>query len=308
MTPNSDDMLQHLLHLFGDQQQGRVELAWRCARRGTLCEAQSYDLGCLEDLVMVACSHNEIEGQNVYIGAALRKPDSAPFGRATDADFYAAPANWCDLDEPGACARVRELCGNTPATLAVMTGRKPHPRAQLYWKREEPITNADTLRCVNSNIAAKLGSDPSVVNPSRVLRLAGSIAWPTKPGREIEMTQLMTFDDRPASYVEGEIEKQFPQAHTDSATQTPISLFLKQSSPPERWIEMLRGGAGEGARNQTMTAFAGHLLRHDINADVAEQILHLANAGCCKPPLDAGEVQTLFDSVCRLELTRRGAA
>ncbi len=140
------------------------------------------------------------------------------------------------------------------------------------------------------------------------MRLAGSIAWPTKEGREIEMTRLTTFDDRPAAYVTGEIEKQFPQAQTDSPIQTTLSAYLKQSSPPERWIEMLREGVEDGNRNCTLTAFAGHLLRHDINADVAQQLLHLANTGCCRPPLDAAEVQTLFDSVCRMELNRRGAA
>ena len=154
----------------------------------------------------------------------------------------------------------------------------------------------------------KLSGDPVVVNPGRVMRLAGSIAWPTKEGREIEMTRLMTFDDRPAAYVEGQIEKQFPQAQADSATTTPLSAYLKQSSPPERWIEMLREGVEDGGRDCALTAFAGHLVRHDINADVAELIMHLTNTNCCKPPLDAHDVQRLFDSVCKMELRRRGAA
>ena len=60
-------------------------------------------------------------------------------------------------------------------------------------------------------MAVALGGDPSVVNPGRVMRLAGSIAWPTKPGREVELTELVTFNDnRPRCYVDGQFDKAFP--------------------------------------------------------------------------------------------------
>ena len=41
-------------------------------------------------------------------------------------------------------------------------------------------------------------------NPSRVLRLGGSIAWPAKPGRVLERTEFHLFNDgRPKVYVDG---------------------------------------------------------------------------------------------------------
>jgi hypothetical protein len=49
------------------------------------------------------------------------------------------------------------------------------------------------------------------VNPSRVLRLGGSIAWPAKPGRVLERTEFHLFDDgRPKVYVDGQLARAFP--------------------------------------------------------------------------------------------------
>jgi hypothetical protein len=55
-------------------------------------------------------------------------------------------------------------------------------------------------------LAAALGADPSPVNPSRVMRLAGSVAWPKahKPGRIAEMVTLDTVRAGAASLAEAE--------------------------------------------------------------------------------------------------------
>jgi hypothetical protein len=43
-------------------------------------------------------------------------------------------------------------------------------------------------REINCRIHALAGGDPAVVNPSTLLRLPGSIAWPWKAGRKPELT------------------------------------------------------------------------------------------------------------------------
>ncbi len=149
-------MQMFLDHLFGDVTEGRVELAWTDAGDGKLRHARTFSLDNLEALVEEAAKENAVEGQNVYIGAALRKPDTPPFGRCKDEDFFAASAVWCDLDDGAAVAGAKQKYNGAPPTMAVITGKKPRPRAQLWWKHETLCADAEKLRERNAAVAMAL--------------------------------------------------------------------------------------------------------------------------------------------------------
>ena len=91
LEPNTAQMLAHLEHLFGGYldgaQDGLVEICWRDARSGALSRAQLFKTDELEEAAAKAAEVNRIPGQNVYVGYALRKPDTCPFARASDDDF-----------------------------------------------------------------------------------------------------------------------------------------------------------------------------------------------------------------------------
>ncbi len=307
MTPNPEIMDRFLSHLFGNELRGLVELAWRDSQDGKLRHALMFHLDDLDSLVAKAVEVNSEEGANAYVGAAIRHPNTAPFARASDDDFLCAPAYWADLDDGEAVKAARAKCGRAPANIGVITGRTPHPRAQLYWRCEEAITDAKELRETNAAIARALGGDPAVVNPGRIMRLPGSVAWPVKAGRVAELVELATWTDRPPAYVEGEVASAFPLDASALNTPTVQDIFGK-SSPPGRWVEMLKNGAAEGERNTTAVALAGHLLRRDVQVDVAREILQLWNASRCRPPLDEDELIAAFNSICARELARRTAA
>ena len=91
MSPDPGQIFEFLDHLFGDALAGRVELAWTDAGDGKLRHARTFSLDDLETLVDEATKVNSVEDQNVYIGAALRKPDTPPFGRCKDEDFLPRP-------------------------------------------------------------------------------------------------------------------------------------------------------------------------------------------------------------------------
>jgi hypothetical protein len=311
MTPNADAMQEFLTRLFGNQLHGLIELAWRDADDGKLRHARLFYLDHLDDLVDLACEVNSVEGQNAYIGIAIRSPKTAPFARATDEDVICATAYWADLDVAEAVANARKRSGDTPANLAVITGRHPHPRAQLHWVQEDPITEMKALRAQNAAIAEALGGDPAVVNPGRLMRLAGSIAWPTKTGRIPEMTELQTWPDRPPQYVEGEVAKAFPvnaaKAETNKITGHKVSEIFGASAP-DRWETLLRSGAVEGERNAQAAALAGWLFRHDIRPREALEIMRCINNSRFRPPLDDAEIVSVMESIAKAELKRRGKA
>jgi hypothetical protein len=225
LQPDAGQMQDHLEHLFGGDldgcHEGKVELAWTNPDDGKLSHARLFGTDQLDSLVEKAFELNCLPGQNVYVGAALRRPDAPEIGRCGDDAFYALPAFYVDLDDDvTSSARTEYRQRRCPPTASVVTGRKPHVRAQLLWRQETPERDADLCRRQNRALAVALGGDPSVANPGRLLRLGGSAAWPSKPGRSVERTEFHTFaDGRPKVYLPGQIAKAFPpdrSPNTDS--------------------------------------------------------------------------------------------
>ena len=181
-------MLRHVEQVFGGgfdgALDGLVELAWTDPATGALRHGQLFGTDQLEELASRAEALNRVEGCNVYLGAALRKPGTAPDRRASDAAFHSAPFAWADIDDDcvGAAIQATKSAG-APPTMTVVTGRHPHLRAQLWWRLAEAERDAAAIKALCSGIGLALGGDSTVSNPSRVLRLGGSIAWPVKPGR-----------------------------------------------------------------------------------------------------------------------------
>ncbi len=194
--PDIEAMMRHVEHLFAGAPDGMIELSWTDTTpddsgRYRLRHAQLFSVDKLSDLVAEAARLNATPMCNVYIGAALRQPDTAPFGRAKDADAMALTCAYVDLDDPGAASAAKNIYGANKPTLVVVTGRAPHTRAQLWWRLDQPCTDPAQWPTLLKSMAVAMSADPSVTNPSRVMRLAGSVAWPVKPGRTIEQTGIV---------------------------------------------------------------------------------------------------------------------
>jgi len=227
VEPDPQQMRRHVGHLFegflDGCHEGKVELAWTDGRDSRLKHAAIFGTDELEELVARAIAENRKPGQNVYIGQALRKPDIAPFGRCNDNDFFALTAFYADIDDDvTATASINYRNRGCPPTGVVITGRNPHLRAQMLWRLKAPIQEAKAARLQNLALAEALGGDVTVINPSRVLRLGGSIAWPLKEGRVIERTEFLDFDDgRPKAYLAEQIAKAFPPIMVSASPPSP---------------------------------------------------------------------------------------
>ena len=196
LEPDHEAMHRHVQALFGGSSawavRGLVELAWTDASPPhALSHAALFPLTELQTLVEKAAALNRRLGCNVYIGAALRRPDAPTGKRSLDADFHAAPFAWADIDTD-IVDRALARCTNAgiPPTVTVITGWTPHKRAQLWWQLDVAALDPAAHRGLCASIGKALGGDPTVANPGRVMRLGGSIAWPVKPGRVPELTQV----------------------------------------------------------------------------------------------------------------------
>ena len=220
IQPNAELMLAHLEHLFGGFLDGRhdglIEIAWTdpnkdAKGRYPLKHAQLFGTDQLDEAAEHAARINAVPNQDVYVGAALRLPNTAPFARCFKGDFYAAPCVFVDLDEADAAALAKTRYRGCPPTAVVVTGRTPNVRAQLWWRLEEPLTDPVALEAQNKGLIANFDGDQAVFNCDRVMRLAGSIAWPKKAGRQVERTELNLFPDRPPVAL-ARLAKAFPPA------------------------------------------------------------------------------------------------
>jgi hypothetical protein len=186
-------MREHLEHLFGGFldgfHDGLIELAWtdvtpNADGRYALRHASLFGTDQIDALIAEAVRLNRQTMCNVYVGAALRKPKTWPNARASAADVLALTCAYADLDDQGVASVARKRWGATAPTKIVITGREPYLRAQLWWRLDEPITDQKQSETLLKGIAAGMAGDTTVSDPPRVMRLAGSIAWPMKPDRK----------------------------------------------------------------------------------------------------------------------------
>lgn len=220
LTPNEADMREHVEHLFGGFldgfHDGRIELAWTDAEpdasgRYPLRHAETYATDDIDALIARAVEVNSRPRTNVYIGACLRHPNTPPVGRCNDDDVYCAPAYWSDLDDRDANDHAKQRFAGAPPSLVVRTGDHPHWRNQLWWRLVEPVTDHERVRAAVSGIAAQMGGDGTVANPSRVMRLAGTIAWDQKPGRRPELTRIVRLKSPGLdAYLPDHVERAYP--------------------------------------------------------------------------------------------------
>ena len=216
--PNPDQMLEHLDHLFGNfldgVHDGLVELAWTVNGKNP-DRAQLFELDQFEELVAKAIKINAKPNHNTYIGAALRKPGTPQNHRTKKTHFYASTVVWTDLDDEGVADGARARYRGCDPTFWVVTARKPHKRAQLWWRLDEPIRDPDQLENILGGLYRAFDGDKAVVDCSTLMRLGGSVNWSQKPGRIFETTDARgpdPEDNRARSYPVEQISKAFSDA------------------------------------------------------------------------------------------------
>lgn len=93
-------------------------------------------------------------------------------GGDTKAAIHECIAYFAEFDgipEPNQLTAVNKSGLPTPSLITRTSGGSLH----FYWLLDEPLTNSDQWQQDMKRIAAYLGSDPAVTDPSRVMRLPG---------------------------------------------------------------------------------------------------------------------------------------
>ncbi len=301
MQADRDMIEQFLTRLYDAGPEGVIELAWSKPGQDAITNAEHFPRNAPVLFSELAACLNA-EEQNVYFTPALLRPGVQ--GRARDDDVIELPALWADLDTPEAMRAPAQRYGTCEPTCSIMTRPTPDVRLHYYWKLAEPMIGDGAKfegKRYNQRIAAHMFGDRASVNPSRLLRVPGTVRWPTesKPVGP-HLLSPWWFGESLHTYTLAEIEAAFPPARHGRDYG-----IGEGRTPTEAWVSIADNGAHKGARNTTAASLCGYLLRRGVSPDVLWPLLSAWNADRCNPPLDEGELHTVFESICERELARR---
>jgi RecA-family ATPase len=167
---------------------------------------------------------------NIYMCINPVDPISPiPAGKAAkDTDILAAFYCFADADTKGAMENIMSFAG-PKFTMSVKTGTTPFSRGHAYWELEEPCKNMDAWRDVQKSIAASLQTDAAVINPSRIMRVAGTVSWPNQKKQDkgyvpelVTMRTEFTTDRDPQPMER--MMRAFPKAEQKPASTISIDL------------------------------------------------------------------------------------
>jgi hypothetical protein len=204
MTPPADrsTMAAHLAWLVeparGSHPRLRLEIACGAPDHGPNI-GKTFPLDEIDNAVGFASWANA-RGFNCYVGVTLKRADTPAKGRTKTEHAALATALAVDIDG-GFVGCSRKLMRLAAPALIVRTGATPEPRGQL-WFRAVPTDDLAAWDEANRRAVAFSGGDEYALGRYRLMRLAGSVSYPSpaKAARDytVELTRLLAFPNAPA--------------------------------------------------------------------------------------------------------------
>ena len=231
--PNADAIrrdLEYMTARWGELSEPAV-FEIRAFKEGAPPQTARFAVDWMDDAVEWITSLNGL-GFNLY---AVRNPIRHDVsGSASDTDIIASFFLWADCDDPASAGNVYRFDG-PKWSAAVTTGTIPSIRVHTYWALETPCTDMTEWRTMQETIAAHFGSDPSVVNSSRIMRIGGTVSYPAKNkverGYVKEMTTVRTeYDEQRAPVTIDQMRRVFGERGTQAAA-APASGFRIDTGP-----------------------------------------------------------------------------
>jgi len=211
----------------------RIEIAWGDPGSGP-SRARTFRLDQIDTAVSFAAWINS-KGCNIHVGAALKRADAPARGRTGSQHAALATALPVDIDGDFV-AGARKLGGLAKPQMMVITGRTPEVRGQL-WIKIKPTADMDLWNEVNRRSVCFCGGDRNALGTYRLMRLAGSVSYPSPQKRERGYVAELTYGrlfDAPEHNL-AELRDRFPSA-VERATRTP-----KMSNSIGRSLDALLG-------------------------------------------------------------------
>lgn len=130
---------------------------------------------------------------NGYI--CVNPVDPKHVGCAADNNIVDAYYQFADADTEASAKSIRAF--TTQPNFYVITGKTPFERLHAYWMVDD-IEGLDEWKLAQNLLIQRFDSDKNIKNPSRIMRLAGTVSWPNaqklKRGYIPELTALQEIE------------------------------------------------------------------------------------------------------------------
>lgn len=265
LLPNKDDILRHLSLQFDWTEHYHPNACFevRCLQPDQRPRWRIFDciLDGYAEAALFAVQYNLIH-YNIYVTANPLKPGTDH--SAKDADVIGALFQFTDNDK----GNQFDDRGFKPEFI-VTTGTIPTSRTHTYWTMAQPVQDMAIWAATQRGLAADHGTDSAVTNPSRIVRLAGTVSYPPLKKRDdgyvAEVTRLETL---PFGYV-----------CRDSFQQTYMA-FDQPKAKPEA-AEPTWEATGDGSGNVPLFVIATALKAIPVINGVGRRKEWLDLANCC---------------------------
>jgi len=117
---------------------------------------------------------------NIYMTINPIDPNAGITKAATNTDIKCAHFSFADADDEKGMEGLQVLSLKAPPDIVVTTGTVPYMRQHHYWRLNTPCTDMEKWRSYQKLIATSCGTDSSISNPSRLMRVAGTVSYPSK--------------------------------------------------------------------------------------------------------------------------------
>jgi hypothetical protein len=186
-----------------------------------------------------------------------------------------------------------------PPSIRVETLKSVH----AYWLPfGPPLMRLDWVS-MHLRLIHHFRSDPSIKNPSRVMRLPGFDHLRVEKGQYIRHPVRLVFIDPKLRYSLAELREAFPPV-SDEGEAVASSRKEGKTKPKGASGEKVK----EGGRNNTLASIAGSMHHRGLSPEAIEAALKQENAARCEPPLPDREVEGIVKSITKYEREDTGPA
>ena len=189
LSPNPRTIARYLQKLMQNWAEDEViELRFLTEKRTENCRFEISQIRAATNCIV----ETNNRGLNAYavVHPVLRQTPVS----AKNADIKRAFFAVVDADEKGAADRVRESKLFIPE-MEVVTGTKPFLRNHVYFRFDEPMKDMARWSELQKALIFRFKTDASIHNPSRLMRVAGTIAYPSqkklRKHYQTELTKLI---------------------------------------------------------------------------------------------------------------------
>ena len=178
MRYNEGDIKKHLQKITSRWDELREDAYFeiRCIKEGGIPTYKKFKKEQIDQAINFATRTNS-EKYNVYV--TVNPISSKTNGRAgRDEDIIGAFYCFCDCDTTDSVDNYNKMLPSGKGNFGVYTGKQPK-RGHIYYELDKPIKDLQLWSSIQRAIANTLQSDPVVHNPSRIMRLAGTVNYPT---------------------------------------------------------------------------------------------------------------------------------